>query len=234
MHLIFDLDGTLLYTLHDLKNAVNYALEKFGFPKKTLEEIQNAVGDGLRMLIVRSLPETVNHDTIEMAFHEMKRYYKDHCHDETVPYDGIDHMLTELKADGYRLSVVSNKADAMVQRLVKVYFKDWIDFSLGENTQHKRKPDADMVVSAMQKNGFDALYIGDSEVDILTAKNANIPCICVSWGYRSVEHLKKSGAERICSTPDELFACIEAYASNTTLKSADSTTDDTTAHAEAF
>ena len=114
MHLIFDLDGTLLYTLHDLKNAVNYALRKLAFPERTLEEIQSAVGNGLNMLLIRSLPSHVSEETINIALHDMKQYYKDHCHDETVPYNGIVQMLAALKAAGHRISIVSNKADAMV------------------------------------------------------------------------------------------------------------------------
>ena len=117
MNLIFDLDGTLLNTLYDLKNAVNYSLEKFGFQQRTLEEIRKAVGNGLKMLIKRSLPEGTSEGTVEAVLAEMKAYYALHCHDETVPYDGIIDMLRSLKAEGHSLAIVSNKADAMVQTL---------------------------------------------------------------------------------------------------------------------
>ncbi len=208
MHLIFDLDGTLLYTLHDLKNAVNYALQRFRFPPRSLDEIQEAVGNGLKMLIVRSLPKDVDEHTILMVLGEMKSYYSEHCHDETVPYDGIIEMLKELKAAGHRISIVSNKADSMVQVLATLYFGKLIDFSLGETTALPRKPAPDMVFAAMEKLGTNAVYIGDSEVDILTAKNASIPCISVAWGYRNAAILEKSGAERICSTPDALLSLL--------------------------
>lgn len=210
MNLIFDLDGTLLNTLYDLKNAVNYSLEKFGFQQRTLEEIRKVVGNGLKMLIKRSLPEGTSEGTVEAVLAEMKAYYALHCHDETVPYDGIIDMLRSLKAEGHSLAIVSNKADAMVQILKRVFFDGLIDFALGESQSYARKPAPDMVFAAMDALGSNAIYIGDSEVDLLTAKNAGLPCLAVSWGFRSESDLRSAGAENIYSTVESLLAAIRA------------------------
>lgn len=210
MNLIFDLDGTLLNTLYDLKNAVNYSLKKFGFQQRTLEEVRKAVGNGLGMLIKRSLPEGTSEETVETVLAEMKGYYALHCHDETVPYEGILELLRTLKAEGYSLAIVSNKADAMVQTLNRVFFDDIFDFALGESQNYARKPAPDMVFAAMDALGKNAVYIGDSEVDLLTAKNAGLPCLAVSWGFRSEADLRSAGAENIYSTVEELLAAIRA------------------------
>lgn len=208
MNLIFDLDGTLLYTLEDLRTAVNFSLEKFGFPLKTIQEIQNAVGNGLKMLMYRSLPQETNEDTALKAFHIMKEYYIDHCYDKTVPYDGIVELLKRLRSDGHSICIVSNKADALVRKLSDQFFGDLIDLALGESEKNKRKPAADMVLSAMERFGANALYIGDSEVDLQTANNADIPCYCVSWGYRSSDFLRSKGANRIYDSPLLLYHAI--------------------------
>ena len=210
MNLIFDLDGTLLNTLYDLKNAVNYSLKKFGFQQRTLEEVRKAVGNGLKMLIKRSLPEGTSEETVEAVLAEMKAYYALHCHDETVPYDGIIDMLRSLKAEGHALAIVSNKANAMVQTLKRVFFDGLIDFALGESQNFTRKPAPDMVFAAMDALGSNAIYIGDSEVDLLTAKNAGLPCFAVSWGFRSESDLRSAGAENIYSTVESLLAAIRS------------------------
>ena len=209
MNLIFDLDGTLLYTLADLKTSVNFALKKFGFPTKTLEEIQNAVGNGLKMLIFHSLPDDTPSPVVDAVLAEMKQHYAAHCYDQTMPYDGITEMLRSLKDAGHRIAIVSNKANVMVQTLKNVYFDGLIDFAVGESEIHQRKPAPDMVFAAMDALGKDAIYIGDSEVDIQTAKNANIPCLSVGWGYRSAEFLLQNGAERMIQTPLELIKNIK-------------------------
>lgn len=210
MNLIFDLDGTLLNTLYDLKNAVNYSLEKFGFQRRTLEEVRKAVGNGLKMLVKRSLPNDASEETVETVLTEMKRYYALHCHDETVPYEGILDLLRTLKAEGHALAIVSNKADAMVQTLKQVFFDGLIDFALGESQYYARKPAPDMVFAAMDALGKNAVYIGDSEVDLLTAKNAGLPCLAVSWGFRSEADLRSAGAENIYSTMEALLAAIRS------------------------
>lgn len=210
MNLIFDLDGTLLNTLYDLKNAVNYSLGKFGFQQRTLEEVRKAVGNGLKMLIKRSLPEGTSEEIVETVLAEMKAYYALHCHDETVPYEGILDLLRTLKAEGHSLAIVSNKADAMVQTLNRVFFDDIFDFALGESQSYARKPAPDMVFAAMDALGKNAVYIGDSEVDLLTAKNAGLPCFAVSWGFRSESDLRSAGAENIYSTVESLLAAIRS------------------------
>lgn len=208
MNLIFDLDGTLLDTLYDLKNAVNFSLKKFGFPTRTLDEVRKFVGNGLKMLVVRSLPDfSGNADTV---LQEMKAYYAEHCHEETVPYEGVVVMLQRLKADGHHLSIVSNKADAMVQTLKDIFFRDLIDFAIGERDTCARKPAPDMVFAAMQALGEDAIYIGDSEVDIQTARNAGLPCFCVGWGFRSEVELLAAGAEHVYASPESLYEAIRS------------------------
>lgn len=213
MNLIFDLDGTLLNTLFDLKNAVNYSLKMFGFPQKTLEEVRKSVGNGLKMLVKRSLPESASEETADAVLGELKSYYSTHCYDETVPYDGITDLLKQLKSDGHSLAIVSNKANAMVQTLNRVFFDGLTDFALGESNQFTRKPAPDMVFAAMKVLGKDAIYIGDSEVDILTAKNAGLPCYAVSWGFRSEEELRAAGGEQIFATTDDLLQAIRSVQS---------------------
>ncbi|MBE6927945.1 MAG: HAD family hydrolase [Ruminococcaceae bacterium] len=208
MNLIFDLDGTLLYTLKDLQNAVNFALRKHSYPERTIEEIRLAVGDGLKMLMMRSLPLPCP-NLIEILA-EMKAYYTLHCYDETHPYEGILHLLKRLKADGHKICIVSNKAHELVQTLKDIYFEGLIDCAYGESTVNAKKPAPDMVLAAMREMGTDALYIGDSEVDLQTANHAKIPCIAVGWGYREPQQLASLGAKTICMTVEELYNEITA------------------------
>lgn len=209
--LIFDLDGTLLYTLEDLKDCTNYALEKFGFSSRTLDEIQKFVGNGLKMLVARALPEGSSDELINAVLAELKTYYIQHYHDKTVPYEGILPMLAQLRSEGYPMAIVSNKADPMVQLLRELYFKDLIPVAVGERENISRKPAPDMVRAALEALGTqDACYIGDSEVDVLTARNSGLPCLAVSWGFRSEEVLRSAGAEVICRTPDELLNTIRS------------------------
>ena len=208
MTLIFDLDGTLLYTLEDLQSAVNHALKKFYYPPKCLDEICAAVGDGLKMLIARSLPQETDEETIERTLSVMKEYYTLHCMDQTRPYDGVIEALQALKAKGHTLCIVSNKAHELVQILKDKFFGGLIDFALGESSNNAKKPSPDMIKTCIQAFGADAVYIGDSEVDIQTAKNAEVPCICVGWGYRSTEFLRANGALTIVNSPTELSKLV--------------------------
>lgn len=203
---IFDLDGTLLNTLEDLRDSANFALKTFGFPQRTLEEVRSFVGNGLRNLIVRCLPD--GSDAVDAVLAEMKRHYATNCHHKTHPYDGILPMLEALRAAGFRLAIVSNKADPMVQLLREVYFGDLIPVAVGELPDVRHKPAPDMVDRALSLLGAersDAIYIGDSEVDIQTAQNAGLPCLSVCWGFRSEELLCEHGAQTLCRTPDELL-----------------------------
>ena len=201
MNLIFDLDGTLLYTLDDLQTAVNFALSKFDYPQRSIEEICSAVGDGLRMLMVRSLPEDVSEEIADRALSVMKEYYTIHCMDQTRPYGGIIELLKKLKSDGHDICIVSNKAHELVQVLKERFFYGVVDLALGESAQNAKKPSPDMIHACIDVYGKNAIYIGDSEVDIQTAKNAGIPCISVGWGYRKPEYLLKNGAKKIADSP---------------------------------
>lgn len=206
-NLIFDLDGTLLNTLADLRDSTNYALKKFGFPERTTEEIRNFVGNGLRRLIRRAVPEETDETTVDLVLAEMKAHYRVHYHDRTMPYDGILPFLHQMKKYGFRMAIVSNKADPMVQLLRALYFDKLIPVAVGELDGVPRKPSPDLVYLAMQRLGCTAentVYIGDSEVDIETGKNAGLPCLSVGWGFRDEAVLRKVGAETVYQSPSEL------------------------------
>ncbi len=210
---IFDLDGTLLDTLEDLTDSVNHAMEKFGFPVHTIEEIRTFVGNGAPKLLERSIPDGVANPDYEAALTAFKAHYAEHCEDKTGPYAGVPEMLAGLKEQGYHLAVVSNKFDGAVKKLCKKYFGEFISVSIGESEEVKRKPAPDTVYRALRELGcdaFHAVYVGDSEVDIQTAKNASLPCISVTWGFRSEEKLRDEGAPEhmMIRTPRELVPLL--------------------------
>ena len=209
--LIFDLDGTLLNTLADLRDCTNFALKKFGFPCRNTEEIRNFVGNGLRMLIRRAVPPEMDEATVDCVLAEMKAHYRAHYHDGTTPYEGVLPFLKKMKKRGFRMAIVSNKADPMVQLLRTLYFDDLIPVAVGELDGVARKPAPDMVELALRRLGCTAdyaVYIGDSEVDIETAKNAGLPCLSVGWGFRSEDCLRAAGAVRVFHTPEELCEAV--------------------------
>lgn len=196
--IIFDLDGTLLNTLEDLTDSVNYAMEKFGFPVHTIEEIRSFVGNGAPKLIERSIPLGTENPSYEAVLAAFKEHYAAHCEDKTKPYEGVMELLAQLKEKGCRMAVVSNKFDGAVKRLCKKYFGSYLETAIGESADVKRKPAPDTVYQALHElscDGSRAVYVGDSEVDIQTAKNASLPCISVTWGFRTEEQLKAAGAE---------------------------------------
>lgn len=196
--IIFDLDGTLLNTLEDLTDSVNYAMEKFGFPVHTIEEIRSFVGNGAPKLIERSIPQGTENPSYEAVLAAFKEHYAAHCEDKTKPYEGVMELLAQLKEKGCRMAVVSNKFDGAVKRLCKKYFGSYLETAIGESADVKRKPAPDTVYRALHElscDGSRAVYVGDSEVDIQTAKNASLPCISVTWGFRTKEQLKAAGAE---------------------------------------
>lgn len=206
---IFDLDGTLLDTLEDLTDSVNYAMEQFGFPLHTIAEVRTFVGNGAPKLLERSIPQGAAHPDYEAALAAFKAHYAEHCEDKTRPYAGVPEMLAELKEQGYHLAIVSNKFDGAVKKLCKKYFGEFISVSIGESAEVKRKPAPDTVYRALHELESDAsraVYVGDSEVDIQTAKNASLPCISVTWGFRTEEKLRSEGApeNRLIRTPQAL------------------------------
>ncbi len=210
--LIFDLDGTVLDTLKDLQNSVNFALKSYNFRQKSLEDVRNSVGNGLKMLIRRTLPTEADEMTVYQVLSTMKEHYRLHCHDETAPYDGVPELLHRLHTEGFRMAIVSNKADAMTKELHRVFFSDTIQVAIGETERLHRKPAPDMVFEALRQLGTeqsDAICIGDSEVDIETARNAGLPCLSVGWGFRSEEALLAAGAGTLCRTPQELYEAIK-------------------------
>lgn len=204
---IFDLDGTILDTLEDLADSVNYALDSEGLGARSIDEIRRFVGNGIRRLIERAVPQRSTTDVTDRVFDTFKRYYKDHCADKTAPYEGIPELLKELKALGMKLAVLSNKADFAVKSLCDHYFEGLFDLAVGEREGIRRKPAPDAVYEVLSRLGIErqaALYIGDSEVDIETAKNAEIDCIAVDWGFRDREVLISGGAKQIASSVDQL------------------------------
>lgn len=211
--LIFDLDGTLLDTIGDLTDSTNYALEKFGFPQRTTEEVRSFVGNGLKMLIFRALPAGTDDATIEAVLLQMKMHYTENYHNKTVPYSGIPELLARLHEDGYPMAIVSNKADSVVSLLRTLYFDGLIPVAVGETEQISRKPAPDMVWEGLRRLGAQrdsAVYIGDSEVDIRTANNAGLPCLSVSWGFRTAQQLQAAGARLIVHSPQELYTVISS------------------------
>lgn len=210
---IFDLDGTLLNTLEDLTDSVNYAMEKFGFPVHTIEEIRSFVGNGATKLIERSIPKGTENPSYEAVLAAFKEHYAAHCEDKTKPYEGIMELLAQLKEKGYRMAVVSNKFDGAVKRLCRKYFGSYLEAAIGESADVKRKPAPDTVYRALQElscDGSRAVYVGDSEVDIQTARNASLPCISVTWGFRTEEQLKAAGAKEkfMISSPLDLIPLL--------------------------
>lgn len=208
---IFDLDGTLLNTLEDLTDAVNYALESCKMPTRTIEEIRQFVGNGIRNLMLRAVPEGEANRDFERTYQLFQQYYKLHCNDRTRPYPGIIELLGELKKQGYRLAIVSNKADFGVKELQSIYFKDYITVAIGEKEGICKKPAPDTVQQALRELGVTeehAIYVGDSDVDIQTARNAGLPCISVTWGFRSREFLEEHGADCFADDTDQLLKLL--------------------------
>lgn len=207
--IIWDLDGTLMDTLKDLWLSTNHALKVYGMPERTYEEVRQFVGNGVRKLIERATPDGDNNPLFEDVFNEFKRYYMLHCQDNTQPYEGIIETLHKLKEQGKRMAIVSNKLQSGVTELHKQWFSDVIEVAVGERDGIKRKPAPDMVEVALNELGVDkqnAVYIGDSDVDIATARNSNLPCISVLWGFRDRDFLTYNGATTFAEKPENLLS----------------------------
>ena len=201
---LFDLDGTLLNTLEDLADGTNHALASFGYPRRTLEEVRRFVGNGAANLIAQAVPAGRDPAPVLKAF---QAYYPTHCRIKTAPYPGVLEALAELRKK-YPIAIVSNKPDAAVKPLCAHYFPGI--FALGETAGCPRKPDPAMVRKAMEAIGVtDCVYVGDSEVDVLTAKNAGVPCLSVLWGFRDRGQI---GGSRYCGTVDRLVPMLEEMA----------------------
>ena len=206
---IFDLDGTLLSTLNDLASSTNYALRWAGMPERTIEEVRMFVGNGVKLLMERAIPEGVNNPNFEETYAKFREHYMEHNLDTTRPYDGVPELLHELKRRGKHLAIVSNKFYAATQDLAKHFFPDTIEVAIGERENIRKKPAPDTVLEALRQLNVskeDAVYIGDSDVDIMTAKNCGLPCISVLWGFRDKEFLIKHGGKIFVDKPSEILS----------------------------
>lgn len=200
--IIFDLDGTLLNTLEDLTDAVNVTMVKFGIEEKTISQVRSYVGNGVAQLIALCLEDGVAHPDYQAVHDAFVSYYDANCNHKTGLYDGVDSLLASLHQEGRKLAIVSNKIDSAVKILNKLYFSQWIDFALGVTDHIKRKPAPDMVlhcIEDMKLAPHEVVYVGDSEVDLQTARNAGIDCISVDWGFRDRDCLNSNGASIIVS-----------------------------------
>ena len=208
---IFDLDGTLLDTLEDLYRAVNHALRDHGLPLRTRDEIRSFVGNGVELLVRRSLPVGYTEETAASVLSAFKTTYAAVCKDNTKPYEGILPLLSTLRERGIRIAVVSNKFDAATKALCAEYFGAFVEVAVGERAGVRKKPAPDTVFEALTALGASAagaVYIGDSEVDIQTAKNCDMDCISVTWGFKDTDFLLAKGAKTLAHTPDELLGLL--------------------------
>lgn len=209
--ILFDLDGTLLNTLEDLQGAVNHQLAVSGLPQRSLEEVRQFVGNGLRNLMRLSLPAGCSDEEIDRHTAAMRSWYNAHDRVHTRPYDGILPLLDRLREAGCAVAVVSNKVDEAVKDLCAHYFGDRVAIAVGETEGLRRKPWPDTVELALRQLGTGkehAVYIGDSDVDLATAKNAELPCISVTWGFRTRSELEAAGAVTFADSPEALWALL--------------------------
>lgn len=205
--ILFDLDGTLLNTLDDLADAVNATLTYFGCPVRTTEEVRQFVGNGAERLIRLALPGNADDPDVSQVLSYFKDYYAAHAQIKTCPYDGVLEALAEIQKE-FPVAIVSNKPDGAVKLLCKQYFGDI--YALGESGQCPRKPAPDMVHKAMDAIGAQScIYVGDSEVDVLTAQNAGVPCLSVLWGFRDRNVLEEAGATHFCEDPKDLLKALK-------------------------
>lgn len=208
---LFDLDGTLLNTLEDLADAVNFVKRKYHQPEHSIEEVRSFVGNGIRKLMIRSIEGGEKNPLFEEEFMEFQRFYLSHDKVKTVPYDGISELLLTCRKKHIKMGIVSNKYQAAVEDLRQFYFADTIDTAIGDSKERKRKPAPDGPLIAAQSLGVpihECLYVGDSDVDAQTAENAGMDCILVSWGFRDKSLLEKLDVLAVVDTPQELQAYL--------------------------
>ena len=209
---IWDLDGTLLNTLDDLAASVNAALAMNGMPLRSTQEVRAFVGNGIRNLMMRAVPDGEANPAFDKALEDFTRHYGAHSRDRTRPYDGILEMLDALSEAGVKHAIVSNKIDFAVKELSRAYFGERMCAAIGDDPSRARKPAPDSVFAAMREMGVTAqetVYVGDSDVDVITARNAGVPCAAVLWGFRDEACLRAAGAQMLARTPDELREIIE-------------------------
>ena len=209
--IVFDLDGTLLDSLEDIFICVNYALCKQNLPSRTKDDVRSFLGNGYHYLIAHAVPPHTTSLITEQVLDNFRAYYQIHCQDETKPYDGIAEMLDALRDNGYKMAIVSNKGDEAVKQLAARFFSPWINIAVGESKNVRRKPNPDAVLQAIKQLGSnieESVYVGDSEVDIATAKNAGIPCVACLWGFRDEQFLRENGATHLIKAPKELLSAV--------------------------
>ena len=204
---VFDLDGTLLNTINDLAASVNFALKEYGMSQHTVDEVRNFVGNGVKKLMERAVPDGLDNPLFEDAYATFKKHYLEHGLDTTKPYPGIVDLLRELKKRGKNIAVVSNKFYEATQALVRHFFGESIKVAIGERPDIRKKPAPDTVLEALRQLNMPketAVYIGDSDVDIDTARNCGMPCISVLWGFRDRQFLIEHGATTLVDNPVEI------------------------------
>lgn len=204
---IFDLDGTLLNTLTDLTNSVNYAMEQYHFPTHSEDAVRRMVGNGIYVLFEQAIPDGRNFPEYDACVKTFQEHYEAHKKDFTRPFPGILELLKQLSQDGYKLAIVSNKFDQAVKELCKDFFTPYITTAIGESQSIARKPAPDTVFEAMKELGSTpdtCIYVGDSDVDIATAKNSGIPCISVTWGFRDQDFLIQHGGTHFAHHADNI------------------------------
>lgn len=209
---VFDLDGTLLDTLVDLTGSVNFALKKNGYPLRSVQEVRGFLGNGIRYLMHCAVPENLTEEAFENTFLDFRGHYLIHCMDTTHPYAGVTSLLKSLKTAGYKLAIVSNKLQPAVEELNGHFFNGIVDVAIGESRKVHRKPAPDTVIKALEILGStpgETVYVGDSEVDILTAEHAGLPCVSVLWGFRDKDFLLAHHARITADKPADILALLQ-------------------------
>lgn len=208
---IFDLDGTLLYSLEDLKDSVNFVMKKHGFREYTIDEVREAIGNGVRLLMERILPKDIDKNLFEECLSEFKENYSKNMYNKTKPYDGVLDMLKALREEGYKIAVLSNKFDSAVKELSKKYFGELVDLAVGQKEGVKEKPSPlgiQEIAKELDTDVETCIMVGDSEVDIQTANNAGIDCISVTWGYKNIDFLYDNGATKLVYAPEDILELL--------------------------
>lgn len=208
---IFDLDGTLLDTLEDLTDSVNFALARYSFPRREISEVRSFVGNGVGRLMELSVPGGLNNPRLKTCLADFRDHYSSNMQNKTAPYPGIMELLQHLSKEQYKLAIVSNKFDQAVKGLNRFYFGEYVKVAIGESQNISKKPAPDTVLRALQEldsAAEKAVYVGDSEVDVKTARNSGIKFVGVTWGFRDKKILEQNGADYIIDTPLELLSII--------------------------